>query len=145
MISEQVADLVAKVQTVTALAASSGLAIGGRGEDPGMVKMPLPAAWIMFTKQEPGESPYSTSGARPGLVPTSEASVLVCSVLIYLPYDTQDDLLLVQFPLLEAVVKAVHATQAPNKNRWRYMEQKLALVFPDRLAYEQSYTLTVVM
>jgi hypothetical protein len=68
-------------------------------------------------------------------------------VVIYVPYVSQDDLLTVQFPLLESVIAAVrdNGSEATSGNRWRYIGQKLAMVYPDRLAYEQHYTLDAFM
>jgi hypothetical protein len=148
MISENAADLVARVTSVPALTASAGFALGGRGSDPGLVKIPLPAAWIMFGKDQVDEAPYGTSQTGGGgLVPTGENIQQIFSVVIYVPYLSQDDLLNVQFPLLEAVITAVRGNgePAPSGNRWRYIGQKLAMVYPDRLAYEQHYTLDAFM
>lgn len=149
MIAENAADLVARVTSVPALANSAGLALGGRGADPALTKIPLPAAWIMFGKDQVDESPYgsSQSGGRGSLIPNGENIQQVFSVVIYVPYLSQDDLLTVQFPLLESVVAAVRGNgqAAPSGNRWRYIGQKLAMVYPDRLAYEQHYTLDAFM
>ncbi|MGZ3325701.1 MAG: hypothetical protein ACXU85_00990 [Xanthobacteraceae bacterium] len=148
-ISENAEDLVARVTSVPALATSAGLALGGRGADPALTKIPLPAAWIMFGKDQVDESPYGTSqsGMRGGLTPNGENVQQVFSVVIYVPYVSQDDLLTVQFPLLESVIAAVRGDgkPAPSGNRWRYTGQKLAMVYPDRLAYEQHYTLDAFM
>jgi hypothetical protein len=145
MIADIAADLVERVTSVPALANSSGLAIGGRGADPALTKIPLPAAWIMFGKDQVDESPYgsSQSGGRGGLIPNGENIQLVFSVVIYVPYVSQDDLLTVQLPLLESVIAAVRDSgrAAPSGHRWRYIGQKLAMVYPDRLAYEQHYTI----
>lgn len=145
MISENVADLIAKIQTLPQLASSSGLAIGGKGTDPGLLKIPLPAAWIMYSKDDVDEAPFGQGGAQPGLVPAQEVVLATCSVLIYLPYTDQDDLLNVQLPLLESVITAIRGKIAPSGHRWRYVGQKLALVYPDRIAYEQHYTLTAML
>jgi hypothetical protein len=149
MISENAADLVARVSSVAGFEGRAGLAIGGRGADPAMTKIPLPAAWIMFGKDQVDESPYgsSQSGGRGGLIPNGENVQQVFSVVIYVPYLSQDDLISTQFPLLEAVIAAVrdNGREAPSGNRWRYIGQKLAMVYPDRLAYEQHYTLDAFM
>ena len=144
MIVENLQDLITKVTSIPALAASSGLAVGGKGTDPGMIKIPLPAAWIMYTKDEDDEDD-GPNGRGQRIVPAVQTLCLTASVLIYLPYTDQDDLLTTQFPLLESVVKAIRGTPAPSGHRWRYLGQKLALVYPDRIAYEQHYTLTAVM
>jgi hypothetical protein len=149
MIADNAEDLVARVTSVPALANSAGLALGGRGADPALTKIPLPAAWIMFGKDQVNEPPYGTSqsGGSGGMVPMGENVQQVFSIVIYVPYLSQDDLLTVQFPLLEAVIAAVRGNgrAAPSGNRWRYIGQKLAMVYPDRLAYEQHYTLDAFM
>jgi hypothetical protein len=145
MIADIAEDLVERVTSVAGFEGRAGLAIGGRGADPAMTKIPLPAAWIMFGKDQVDESPYgsSQSGGCGGLIPNGENIQLVFSVVIYVPYLSQDDLLTAQFPLLESVIKAVRGDglAAPSGNRWRYIGQKLAMVYPDRLAYEQHYTI----
>jgi hypothetical protein len=146
MITENLTHLVSLVTSVPSLSASAGLAVGGKGSDPGMIKIPLPAAWVMYTKDDVDEPPYGkTNSDQPGIVGAVQAVLATCSVLIYLPYSTQDDLLTVQFPLLESVIKAVHGKEAPSYHRWRYIGQKLALVYPDRIAYEQHYTLSAML
>lgn len=146
MIAENLLDLITKVTSIEALATSSGLALGGKGSDPGLQKLPLPAAWIMYAKDDVDEDPIGHGNAHsPGMVPAVQALSVLISILIYIPYTTQDDLLNVQLPLLETVIKTIRGTDAPSGHRWRYLGQKLALVYPDRIAYEQHYTLTAVM
>lgn len=143
-IADNAADLVARVTSVPELTNSAGLAVGGRGNDPGLIKIPLPAAWVMFGKDMneedvPGSSPHGGFN----MVGASTTVLATYSVLIYVPYLSQDDLLNVQFPLLLSVIRAIRGQEAPSGHRWRYTGQKLALVYPDRLAYEQHYTLTM--
>lgn len=145
MISENARDLVNRITTLPALEASTGLALGGKGTDPGMLKVPLPAAWVMFTTDDAAEAPFGNSGYQPGLVSESQVMSLTFHVLVYIPYISQEDLLNVQFPLLESIARTVHAKPAPSGHRWRYLGQKLALVYPDRIGYEQHYTLTAVL
>jgi hypothetical protein len=148
MIAENARDLVERVNSVPGIL-SAGLALGGRGSDPAMTKIPLPAAWIMFGKDRVNEEPYGSSQSSRfgGMVPMGENVQQIYSVVIYIPYQSQDDLLTVQFPLLESVIEAVRGggKEAPSGHRWRYIGQKLAMVYPDRLAYEQSYTVDAFM
>lgn len=143
MIAGLAADIVAKVKTVTALAASTALSIGGRTNDPGLLKIPLPAAWVVLKADGTDEANLS-HGPNSGLIPPSQEMMATYAVTLFIPYISDADLLATQFPLLEAVVKAVHATDAPSGYRWRYVGQKIALVYPDRLAYEQRYTVSYV-
>jgi hypothetical protein len=151
VITECAADLLARVRTVPALAgANTGLAIGGKALDPGLLKKAPPFAWVLYA----GEAPY-TSAAQggAGLIPNQEEMLTTWRVVVYVPYTTDDDLLNTQYPLLESVALAVKSTittgpiggtESPNGYRWRYVGQKLALVYADRLGYEQHYTLQAV-
>jgi hypothetical protein len=149
MIAENAKDLVDRVRLVSAFEGRAGFAIGGRGADPALTKIQLPAAWAMFGKDQVNEPPYGTSqsGGFGGMVPMVENVQQVFSVVVYVPYVSEDDLLTVQFPLLKSVVDAVRGEgrPAPSGHRWRFIGQKLAMVYPDRLAYEQHYTIDAVM
>ena len=144
MIAECAADLLSKVKTVPALATSAALSIGGRSADPGLVKIPLPASWVTLSKDASDEQSYE-HGPPSGFV--SDAGLLLATFAIttFIPYINDDDLLTTQFPLLESVITAIHATESPSGFRWRYAGQRIALVYPDRLAYEQRYTVNYVI
>lgn len=47
MIAECADDLYNKIVAITQLSRTTGLVIGGKAPDTGMVKLPLPAAWIL--------------------------------------------------------------------------------------------------
>lgn len=144
MIAECAADILAKVKTVpdftTASGVMVGLSIGGRSSDPGMLKIPLPAAWVTLKSDQTDEQDY-THGPASGLIPTTQGMLATYAVMVFVPYIDDDDLLDTQYPLLEAVASAVHGTESPSGLRWRYIGQRIALVYPDRLAYEQRFTL----
>ncbi len=140
MIAECAADLLARVKTVSALADKTSLSIGGRSVDPGLVKIPLPAAWVTFGKDISDEQSYE-HGDPSGFIRENPLMLSTWPITIFIPYTTDADLLTVQFPLLESVIAAVHAQEAPSGLRWRFAGQRIALVYPDRLAYEQRYTL----
>lgn len=145
MIAENLQDLISKVVSVPAFTASASLVLGGKGTDPGMLKVPLPAAWIMYSKDDADEPPFGHSSSGHGMVPATQVLLMTCSILIYLEYTTQSDMLSVQLPLLESIALAIKGTEAPSGHRWRYLGQKLAVVYPDRIAYEQHYTLTAAL
>jgi hypothetical protein len=106
-----------------------------------LLKVPLPAAWVSLKTDQVDEQDY-THGPASGLIPASQQMMATYTAMLFVPYADDADLLAVQLPLLEAVANAVHATEAPSGYRWRYIGQRIALVYPDRLAYEQRYTLT---
>ncbi len=145
MIADNLTHILGLVTSIPELANSAGLAIGGKGNDPGLTKIPLPAAWIMYANDVVNEAPYGTGEDNTGTISNPQSMLLQVNILIYLPYVSQDDLLNIQFPLLEKLIATVHATSpVPYAMRWRYVGQKLALVYPDRIAYEQHYTLVAV-
>lgn len=153
MITECAADLLTRVRNVTSLAGDkTGLTIGGKTPDPSLLKPNPPFAWVMYDGEQPDEAPYgSSSQGGYGLVPDQELMLSKWIVLVYLPYVNDSDLLTTQYPLLEAVALSVKTSitdpnggiQFPNGYRWRYAGQKRALVYHDRVAYEQHYTLQI--
>lgn len=143
MIADLGADLIAKVQSITSLALSSSLTLGGRATDPGMLKMSVPCAWVSMKGDAEDESSLSAlSGSS--LVPATQIMLGTWAVTIFVPYVDDTDLIATQYPLLEAVRDAIHGTDAPSGERWGYLGQKIALVYPDRLAYEQRYSVRFV-
>ena len=139
MISENALDLIARVTSITAFANSASFTLGGHGVDPALVKIPLPAAWVLYR----GDGQKEDSDEA--LVPGVGIMLSTWSVILYVPYAVQSDLLTVQFPLLESVITTIRGKTAPSGHRWRYDGQKLVNVLPDRIAYEQRYTLTMVI
>ena len=125
-------DLYTKLATITAIANSAGFAVGGKQSDPALTKVPLPAAWVLLGN----DKAVNVDG---GMVQKTQIVQVEYVVMIYVPYTSQADLINNQFPLLRAARTAIHATDAPNGNRWKYMQQRLALINPDRLCYEQRY------
>lgn len=144
MIAECAADLLAKVRTVAALANSASLSIGGRSADPGMLKIPLPAAWVTLRKDVSDERDYE-HGPASGMISPSPILLATFAVTIFVPYIDDNDLLAVQYPLLESIISTVHANESPSGYRWRYAGQRIALVYPDRLAYEQHFTVDYII
>jgi hypothetical protein len=143
VIAELATDLLTKVRSVDALALYTSLTLGGKKDDPGLLKCPLPAAWVKFGKDGSDERDRNY-GPESGLVSEAQLMMAEWLVTVLVPYTTDDDLLLVQYPLLEAITTAVHAQDSPSGLRWRYAGQRIALVYTDRLAYEQRYTVNLV-
>jgi hypothetical protein len=143
VIAQLAADLLAKVQTVPALALSAGLSLGGRSADPGLLKVPVPAAWITF-KQDGSDQQSYEHGNPSGFETDSPLMMMTWCVTVLMPYIDDADLLTTQYPLLEAVILAVAGTESGGGFNWRYAGQRIALVYPDRLAYEQRYTVDYV-
>jgi hypothetical protein len=128
-------DIYTKLATVPALATAVGFAIGGRTSDPALTKIPLPAAWVLLMSDR-------ATDPDTGTVMQTQVLLVEYAVLLYVPYNSQADLIATQFPLLRAARTAIHATTAPNKYRWKYIGQKLTVVNPDRMCYEQRYAIS---
>lgn len=144
MISECAADLLAKVKTVPALAISAALSLGGKSADPGLLKIPLPAAWVMLTKDASDEPSYE-HGPDSGVIHAGPVLLATFSVNVFTAYSDDANMLTATYPMLEAIAVAIHATESPSGFRWRYAGQRVALVYPDRLTYEQRYTVNYVL
>jgi hypothetical protein len=132
-------DLLTKIRTIPDLSTRTGLTIGGKSQDPGMLKVPLPASWVSFKSDQVDERDF-THGPASGYIVDVGVLMGTWAAMIFVPYNDDADMLSVQLPLLEAVAGAVHGTEAPSGFRWRYIGQRIALVYPDRLAYELKFT-----
>ena len=135
MIDLCAADLYTKIQAIPAIASATGLAVGGKTPDPGLTKMPLPAAWILF------DGATSTLDPNSRLPSTNLPAVLSYAAMLYVPYIGQQDLIANQLPLVELVAKTVHGTDAPTGQRWRFSTAKLVLVNADRMCYRINFLL----
>lgn len=132
-------DIYTKLQAITALASSVGLAVGGQEPDPGMTKQPLPAAWVLVT-----EATNENTGTLTNRPPKLANVRLSVSVMLYVPYNSQSDLLTNQIPLLESVIQAIQGTEIANQTetqRWNFAGFKLVLLNTDRLGYRITFEL----
>jgi hypothetical protein len=134
MYAENALNLLNLLTSVPALAANAGLAAGGRASDPSMIHVPLPCAWLLLAEDKPND-------AATGSNPAGQVVSTDFIVMLHIPYVSQADLLANQLPLLEATIAAVRGKQAPRGQKWRYAGQKLMLINPDRLVYEQRYSI----
>jgi hypothetical protein len=142
MLAELAADLLEKVRSVEALTNSAALTIGGKALDPDLTKIPLPAAWVVLRKEGKDVTPYERNDMS-GVVDEYMLGG-IWTVTVMVPYLSDEDLLTTQYPLLESVRKAIHKNavaieEADGAMRWAYMGMRIALVYTDRLAYEQTY------
>ncbi len=136
------ADLLAKVRSITALALRTSLTLGGRTIDPGLVNVALPAAWVTHTASKPDQRDY-THGPESGFISAS-MQMAEWAVILFIEYSTDDDMLNVQYPLLDELVLAVHGTLSPTGMQWRDAGRRISKIYPDRLAYEQNFTLSFI-
>jgi hypothetical protein len=143
MLAELASDLLAKVQGIEALADRTSLTVGGKSQDPDLLKIPLPAAWAVMRKEAKDVSPYDHTDTS-GMVDEYTLAG-IWTVTVILPYTTDENMISEQYPLLESVRKALHKTEtADGAMRWAYMGMVLRMVYTDRLAYEQTYHVNYV-
>lgn len=132
-------DLYTKIQAIPALAASTGLTVGGREPDPGLTQIPLPAAWILLSQFD-----NENLGSLLNRPPTVANVRALYGVMLYLPYKSQSDLIDNQLPLLEQVISAIQGTAIANtgaSQRWSLQSGKLVLLNTDRLGYHLAFEL----
>ena len=129
-LSDCVNDIYTKVQGIPALAASTGLTLGGKEPDPGMTKIPLPAAWVLIPAGE-----NMNTGDLENRPPTLANVRLMQDVFLHVPYLSQSDLLTNQVPLIEAVVAAIQGTSVAigGGPRWNLHSFKMAGLNTDRV------------
>jgi hypothetical protein len=133
-------DLYTKIQAIPALASSAGLVLGGKEPDPGMTKIPLPAAWILLSQFD-----NENVGALLNRPPTIANVRALYGVMLYLPYISQSDLITNQLPLLEQVIAAIQGTAITGtgaSQRWTLHSGKLVLLNTDRLGYHLIFELS---
>ena len=128
-IANGVQDIFTKISALPALASSTGLTVGGHAPDPGMTKMPLPAAWVLFS-----EADNQNTGQLLNLPPRQPNVLMQVTVMLHIPYTSQSDLIAVQYPLLESVVAAVQGTSVGTSQsaRLNLHSVKLSALNPDR-------------
>lgn len=125
-----VLDIYTKIQTLPALASSTGLTLGGKEPDPGMTKIPLPAAWVLIPAAD-----NMNIGDLENRPPSLANVRLQQSIFLHLPYISQTDLLANQVPLLESVVATVQGTSVGTAGgpRWNLHSFKMAAINTDRI------------
>ncbi len=132
-IANGVQDIFAKISAIPALASSTGLTVGGHAPDPGMTKIPLPAAWVLFS-----EADNQNVGILLNLPPKQPNVLMQVTVMLHIAYTSQSDLISTQYPLLEAVIAAVQGTSVGTfgSARWNLHSAKLSAINPDRQIFK---------
>ncbi len=134
MIAECAQDLLTKVQSIPALASSTGLAIGGVLPDPGATKIALPAAWILHKRAK-----NTRDGAANIALPSTVAQALLTYVVaLYVPTSNQ---IATQLPLMQSVLKAIHGTTGPSGQRWYWESHDLASFNVDRMIFPMFFSI----
>jgi hypothetical protein len=134
VIGESAQALLELVQTVPALASSSGLMVGANTIDPQNIKLPLPAAWVLYV----GDKPDAEDG---NLVENQVDFTSTFFVMVFVPTTSQADLRDVQYPLIQSVIGAIQGQLAPNGNRFSYRGQSISNWNQGRLTMRQTYHL----
>ena len=133
MIAECAQDLLTKVQSIPALASSTGLALVGTLPDPGATKLTLPAAWILHKRAKNTRD----AAANIALPSTVAQTLLTYVVALYMP---TSNLIATQLPLMQAVLKAIHGTTAPSGQRWYWESHDLASFNEDRMIFPMFFS-----
>ena len=127
-------DIFTKISSIPALAQTTGLTVGGQTPDPGLTKIPLPAAWIVLS-----EFTNQNTGQLENLPPRLSNVLLQQTVMLHVPYTSQSDLINKQYPLMEQVIQAIQGTPVGTSGaasqRWNLHSGKLTALNPDRLIY----------
>lgn len=140
MIGTLATDLLTKLKTITEFGTTTprvGLTIGGKTLDPIMENITKPACWVVFT----GDA--NTNQDR---LPNACNKTLSYSfvVKIVIDYKTDNDMINVQFPVLEDVVSTIHGTKVSGRSdMWRYIGQALEEITDKRVVFNQTYTIAV--
>ena len=106
MIENITGHLVERIETVPALAGTTGTTLGGTEADPTLTTIPTPAAWVVF------ESAQDASGAdgKTGNDSRYQRLVLNYRVVLVLQYGEGETDLKNQLRLIEDVAAAVRGT-----------------------------------
>ena len=134
MYASNVSNLLAILRQNTKLAAVTGLALGGRGDDAGLVDIPPPFAWVTFIGDE------NVDSKKEGIVANPPTLLLKYAVIVGVSYLSEADLLTNQYPLLREICLAINGQTAPSGSRWRYVGTRPPAINPDRLIFSQLYT-----
>lgn len=140
MIGELAQDLVDRLKAIPELDSRVGLAVGGRDKDPLMTKVPLPAVWVVYRGDETLDD--TTRGRCVVTVRTS----FVVKVLV--EYKNETDLIDVQFPFVESIIKALNGktpTGLLTTTGWKYEGQTIDEIETNRLVYDQIYSTTITL
>jgi hypothetical protein len=128
-------DIYEKLNSVPSLAGKVGLTTGGKQHDPSLANMPLPGAWAVLTS-------LTAAGPKPPIVPKTQAMQCGFSVMLFVAYGLQSDLVANQYPIISKVIAAVSGQEAPTGVRWCFEDMKAILINPDRLGYELRFSIT---
>lgn len=131
-------DLYDKLNAMPSLAGKVGLTSGGKGNDPALTQMPLPGAWAVFRALE---------ATDPSIAINPRVQTMQCkfSVMLFIAYGTQSDLIATQYPIFVEVVKAIRGTEAPNETRWHFDNANVIMINPDRLGYELAFSASITI
>jgi hypothetical protein len=128
-------DLYEKLNSVPSLAGKVGLTTGGKQHDPALANMPLPGAWAVLTS-------LTAAGPKLPITPKTQAMQCGFSIMLFVAYGTQSDLVNNQYPIIAQVIAAISGQEAPTGVRWAFEDMKAILINPDRLGYELRFSIT---
>jgi phage gp37-like protein len=136
MIVEITQHLVDRIVSVSALAGSTGISLGGTEADPTLTSIPAPAAWVVFE----GAQDMTRTDGKSGADSRYQKLNLTYSVVLVLDYGNGETDLKNQLKLIEDVATAVRGT-SPSQlvDPISYLGCTLLSVKPDRIAYALTF------
>ena len=140
MIDLLVSDILAKVRTVPDLADTTLITVGGVVEDRKAIT--LPAARILYLGDHEYEdsSPNTPRSNEEAIIPAVQMMLSTVVVLIMFPYVDDTAVIASYESTLESVKRAIHGKESSSGHRWRDIGCTKALIYADRIGYEQRFT-----
>jgi hypothetical protein len=138
MIDQLSVELFNNISSITELNGRIGYVLGGKEDDPDLKNIPIPSAWVLFSGEEPSEN-------KPSVIPKSLFLNTHFSVLVYIPYNDQTDLINNQYILLEKIKKSVHGKNSVSGHRWYYEGSILRMIHFDRQGFELRFSIQQVL
>jgi len=126
-------DLVDTVKAVASFSNRVGLAVGGQEIDPINRDLTRPAAWVIYIGDD------FVSGNT--MNPCNTLIKLNFIVKILIDYDSEANLISTHLPLLHEVAQAVQGGEPAPGSKWLYEGQGLEALEPDRMVWNQQYSI----
>lgn len=126
-------DIVERVRAVSSFNGRVGLAVGGQDVDPINRNISRPASWVIYVGDDFLEGDPMN--------PCQTLIKLNYIVKILVDYDTETNLINTHLPLLHEVAQAVQGGEPVPGMKWFYEGQGLEALEPDRMVWNQQYSI----
>lgn len=125
--------LVDTVKAVPSFGGRVGLAVGGQEIDPINRELQRPAAWVIYVGDD------FVEGNEMNPCQTLIRMNFIVKVLV--DYDNEASLISTHLPLLHEVVQAVQGGSPVPGMKWLYESQGLEALEPERMVWNQQYSI----